>query len=266
LREACLRLGVRIFEKTPVLALADGGPLAQATTPNGSIVARRIALATNGFPSLLKRNRLFTVPIYDYVLMTEPLTDAQLVDIGWVDRFGMNDSSRQFHYYRKTADNRILWGGYDAVYHRGGAIRPEYDQNPETFRRLADHFLRTFPQLGDIRFTHKWGGMIDMSTRLVAFQGAAMGGKVAYASGFTGLGVTATRYGASVMLDLLAGRDTERTRMSMATRKGLPIPPEPLAFPAVQVIRHSVEKSDNNGGKDDLILRTANALGFSFDS
>jgi glycine/D-amino acid oxidase-like deaminating enzyme len=266
LRAACLRLGVRIFENSPVTRIVDGGSTVRAVTPSGTILTRNIALATNGFPSLLTRNRLFTVPIYDYVLMTEPLTDAQLADIGWIDRFGMNDSSRQFHYYRKTADNRILWGGYDAVYHRGGKIRSEYDQNPETFRRLADHFLRTFPQLGDIRFTHQWGGMIDMSTRLVAFQGAAFGGKVAYASGFTGLGVAATRYAASVMLDLLGGRDTERTRVSMVTSKGLPIPPEPIAYPAVQVIRRSIAKSDSNGGKDDLILRTANAMGFSFDS
>ena len=34
----------------------------------------------------------------------------------------------------------------------------------------------------------------------------AMAGKVAYSSGFTGLGVAATRYGATVMLDLLSSR------------------------------------------------------------
>lgn len=208
LKAACLRLGVRIAEHTPITRLTDEGSTVRAATSAATIRAKQVVLATNGFPSLLRRNRLLTIPIYDYVLMTEPLTAAQLDEIGWHEPFGISDTSRQFHYYRKTVDNRILWGGYDAVYHRGGAIRAEYDQRPETFARLADHFLRTFPQLGDVRFTHAWGGMIDMSAQLAAFQGVAMSGKVAYSSGFTGLGVAATRFAATVMLDLLAGADT----------------------------------------------------------
>ncbi|WP_034216054.1 NAD(P)/FAD-dependent oxidoreductase [Actinoplanes subtropicus] len=266
LKAACKQWGVRVFEHTPVTALTEQGATVRARTDNGIIRARRVALATNGFPSLLKRNRMLTLPVYDYVLMTEPLTDGQLAEIGWQRPFGISDTSRQFHYYRKTADNRILWGGYDAVYHRGGTINPENDQRPETWARLADHFLRTFPQLGDVRFTHAWGGMIDMSTRLAAFQGVAMGGKVAYSSGFTGLGVAATRFAGAVMLDLLAGRDTPRTRLRMATKRPLPIPPEPLRYPAVQLIRRAIARADRNGGRDGIILKTANRLGFSFDS
>ncbi|GLY02676.1 MULTISPECIES: FAD-dependent oxidoreductase [Actinoplanes] len=265
LRAACLRLGVRVFEHTPVTRLADEGGAVRATTGMGTVRARQVVLATNGFPSLLRRNRMLTLPIYDYVLMTEPLTEAQIDDIGWHGGFGISDWSRQFHYYRKTADNRILWGGYDAVYHRGGGVRPEFDQRPETFARLADHFLRTFPQLGDVRFTHSWGGMIDMSTQLAAFQGVAMGGKVAYSSGFTGLGVAATRFAGTVMLDLLAGADTPRARLRMATRRPLRIPPEPLAYPAVQVIRRAIARADRSG-RDGLLLRTASLFGFSFDS
>jgi glycine/D-amino acid oxidase-like deaminating enzyme len=266
LKKAAIQAGVRVFEHTPVSAITDHGSTVRARTDNGIIRARQVALATNGFPSLLKRNRMLTLPVYDYVLMTEPLTPGQLGEIGWRRRFGISDASRQFHYYRRTADNRILWGGYDAVYHRGGAIVPDHDQRPETFARLADHFLRTFPQLGDIRFTHAWGGMIDMSTQLAAFQGVAMGGKVAYSSGFTGLGVAATRFAGSVMLDLLSGRDTPRTRLRMATRRPLPIPPEPILYPAVQLIRRAIARSDRNGGRDGLILKAANRLGFSFDS
>ncbi|MEV6343251.1 FAD-dependent oxidoreductase [Actinoplanes sp. NPDC051851] len=266
LKAACLRLGVRIHEHTPVTGITDQGGSVRAITDNGVIRARQVVLATNGFPSLLKRNRFLTIPVYDYVLMTEPLTPAQLEEIGWQGRFGISDTSRQFHYYRKTADDRILWGGYDAVYHRGGRIRPDQDQRPETFNRLADHFLRTFPQLGDVRFSHAWGGMIDMSTQLAAFQGTAMGGKVAYSSGFTGLGVAATRFAGTVMLDLLAGADTPRTRLRMARRRPLPIPPEPILYPAVQIIRRAIAASDRNGGRDGVILKAANMLGFSFDS
>jgi glycine/D-amino acid oxidase-like deaminating enzyme len=263
---ACLSLGVRVFENTPALGIAHSGDEVIVSTREGRITARRVALATNGFPSLLKRNALLTVPIYDYVIVTEPLSEAELAEIGWTERFGMTDSSRQFHYYRKTADNRILWGGYDAVYHRGRRIRRDYDQRPETFERLADHFLTTFPTLRGIQFTHAWGGMIDMSTNFVPFQGLAMNGKVSYSSGYTGLGVAATRFGAAVMLDLLAGEVTPRTALKFSTTKPFPIPPEPIAYPAIQVMRNAIAQSDENGGKDGLLIKALEVFGIGFDS
>lgn len=266
LAEAAESLGVKIYEHTPVTKLTESGGLVHARTRGGTVSARRAALATNGFPSLLKRLRLFTIPIYDYALMTEPLTDEQLESIGWTERNGIADMSREFHYYRKTSDNRILFGGFDAVYHKGGKIRAEYDQRPETFTRLADHFFTTYPQLKGIRFTHQWGGMIDMSSQLVAYHGATRKGNIAYSAGYTGLGVGATRFGAEVMNDLLEGRDTERTRLKMSRRLPIPIPPEPFANPLVQLMRGQVQRSDRRQGKNGLILSIASFFKVGFDS
>ena len=123
------------------------------------------------FPSLLRRNRLATVPVYDYVLMTEPLSARQRASIGWEGRQGIGDSANQFHYYRLTADDRILFGGYDAIYHYGGRVRSAYEDRPETFRRLASHFFTTFPQLEGLTFTHRWAGAIDTCSRFCAFFG-----------------------------------------------------------------------------------------------
>ncbi|MFB2583091.1 NAD(P)/FAD-dependent oxidoreductase [Herbiconiux sp. P15] len=265
LKRACLDLGVKIFERTRATSLSKSPGGVRVTTPAGEVFATHVALATNGFPSLVKRTRLLTVPVYDYVLMTEPLSDEQLESIGWTDRFGITDSSRQFHYYRKSADNRILFGGYDAVYHPGGRIRPAYDQRPETFETLADHFFTTFPQL-DVKFTHAWGGMIDMSTRFVATYGTAFGGRVAYSTGYTGLGVGATRFGAKVVLDLLSGRSTELTELRLVRSTPIPIPPEPFATPAITLMRRAIAKSDENGGKDGALIRIADVFGIGFDS
>ncbi|MDJ0336419.1 FAD-binding oxidoreductase [Salinibacterium sp. G-O1] len=266
LRRVCLELGVRIFEKSPVRSLSRDGDGVGVVTKDGAVRTAQVALATNGFPSLLARTRLLTMPIYDYAIMTEPLSREQLESIGWVDRHGINDSSREFHYYRRSADDRILFGGFDAIYHRGGKIRPRQDQRPETFELLADHFFSTFPQLKGIRFTHKWGGMIDMSTQLVAFHGLAWGGRVAYSAGFTGLGVAATRFGAETMLDLLSGETTDRTELSWAKSHPFPIPPEPVRYPAIQLMRKAVAASDENGGKDGLLIRIADKFGIGFDS
>ena len=152
-------------------------------------MARQVALGTNAFPSLLRRVRPYVVPVYDYALMTEPLRDSQLAEIGWRNRQGIGDSANQFHYYRLTADNRILFGGYDAVYHFGKKISPSLDHRAETFDLLADHFAETFPQLDGLGFTHAWGGVIDVCSRFCAFFGTAHGGQTAYATGYTGLGV-----------------------------------------------------------------------------
>ncbi|GAA0693201.1 FAD-dependent oxidoreductase [Kitasatospora atroaurantiaca] len=266
LKAACLAQGVRIFERTRALSLAEHGSGLAVRTPYGRVFARQVALGTNVFPSLLKRVRPYLVPVYDYALMTEPLNDEQMASIGWAGRQGLGDSANKFHYFRLSADNRILWGGYDAVYHYGGRMRAEHDQRPETFHTLSRNFFRTFPQLEGLRFTHAWGGAIDTCTRFSAFFDTAYRGRVAYAAGFTGLGVGATRYGAEVMLDLLAGEPTERTSLEMVRSKPLPFPPEPVRWAGIELTKWSLDRSDRNGGHRNLWLRTMDRLGLGFDS
>lgn len=268
LARVAMQLGVEIYEHSLVRAIeGDGaGPVTLVTREGGRVVADAVALGTNVFPSLLKRNRLMTVPVYDYVLMTEPLTDDQLASIGWSNRQGLADSANQFHYYRLTADNRILFGGYDAVYHFGGKVRPEYEDRPESHRRLASHFFTTFPQLEGLRFTHRWAGAIDSSSRFCAFFGTAHRGRVAYATGFTGLGVGAARFAADVMLDKLSGEPTERTELAMVREKPIPFPPEPLASIGVNLVRAAMDRADHDEGKRNLFLKTLDAVGMGFDS
>jgi glycine/D-amino acid oxidase-like deaminating enzyme len=267
LAEAAESLGVRIVEGTRVTGLSREGSGVRLTTDAGAVIsARQVALGTNAFPSLLRRTSLHTVPVYDYVLMSEPLSANQLDSIGWRSRAGVGDCANQFHYYRLTQDNRILWGGYDAVYHYGRHVRTAYDQRPPTFERLAAHFFETFPQLEGLRFTHRWGGAIDTCTRFSAFFGTAMRGHVAYALGYTGLGVGATRFGARVMLDLLEGRPTELTELEMVRKRPLPFPPEPLAYAGIQLTRWSLARADERQGERNLWLRALDRLGLGFDS
>ncbi|MEN8656062.1 FAD-binding oxidoreductase [Streptomyces sp. 21So2-11] len=266
LKQACLGLGVRIYERTRGLELSSAGAGTAVRTPYGRVFARHVALGTNIFPSLVKRVRPYTVPVYDYALMTEPLTDEQLASIGWQGRQGLGDSANQFHYFRLSADNRILWGGYDAIYPYGGKLSAELDHRPETYLKLAGHFFRCFPQLEGVRFSHAWGGAIDTCSRFSAFFGTAHAGKVAYAAGYTGLGVGATRFGADVMLDLLAGGRTERTELDMVRSKPMPFPPEPLAWAGIGLTKWSLARSDNNGGHRNLWLKTMDRIGLGFDS
>jgi glycine/D-amino acid oxidase-like deaminating enzyme len=271
LARAASELGVEIFENSSVARLGDSeragvGSRVSVTTDRATVRANQVALATNVFPSLVPRDRLRTVPVYDYVLMTEPLTRSQLDSIGWTNRQGIGDLANQFHYYRLTRDNRILWGGYDAVYHFGRRVDPSYEERTSSFETLASHFFTTFPQLEGLRFSHRWAGAIDTSTQFCAFFGLSHGGRVASAAGFTGLGVASTHFAADVMLDRLAGLDTERATLSMVTKKPLPFPPEPIAFLGVQATRWALDRADHSSGRRNLLLRTLDAVGLGFDS
>ncbi|MFN8071263.1 MAG: FAD-dependent oxidoreductase [Mycobacterium sp.] len=266
LARVCAEKGVTIYEHTPALKVTREGSRVSAQTPGGAVTAQRVVLATNVFPSLLRRNRLHTVPVYDYVLGTQPLTPEQLDSISWQGRQGISDTANQFHYYRLSADNRILWGGYDAAYYYGRKVDPNREDRPSSFRKIARHFFITFPQLSDVRFSHRWSGPIDTNTRFCAHWGLAGRGRIAYVNGFTGLGVGAARFAADVCLDLLDGQPTERTELEMVRRKPLPFPPEPLASAGIQATRWSLDRADHHGGRRNLLLRTLDRMGLGFDS
>lgn len=267
LARACAEAGVLIFENTPVSTVdSNTAGSTAAVTPHAVVRSTHLALATNVFPSLLRRNRLATVPVYDYVLMTEPLQPQQLETIGWHGREGLGDTANQFHYYRLSADNRILFGGYDAIYRYGGRMRERYEDRPESFERLASHFFTTFPQLEGLQFSHRWAGAIDTCSRFCAFFGTARQGRVAYATGYTGLGVAASHFGANVMLDLLAGEKTERTELEMVRSRPLPFPPEPVAALGINLTRWSLDRADHRHGRRNVLLKAMDAVGLGFDS
>ena len=266
LERACISLGVKIFENSHVESLERTNNGMIVHTPYGSVYANKVALATNIFKSLLKRAQKYVVPVYDFQLVTEPLTDEQMKSIGWGDREGLSDAGNQFHYYRLTKDNEILWGGYDAIYNFRGKVRQEYETDAETYAHLAEAFLETFPQLKGIKFTHGWGGAIDTCSRFSPFWGQAHRGRVAYVLGYTGLGVASTRFGAQVMLDLLDGVDNERTRLRMVRKKPMPFPPEPFRFIFIRLTQWSINQADKNQGKRNLWLRLLDSLGLGFDS
>ena len=265
LKAAAEYLGVRIYEDSKATSIERDGVGVLVTTPLGKVRAGKVALATNAFKPLLKRLNNYIVPVYDYCMVTEPLTPSQLASIGWNNRQGLSDIPNQFHYYRLTEDNRILWGGYDAIYFFGGKVSSELESRPESWARLSMHFFKTFPQLEDVKFSHMWGGAIDTCSRYCVFWGQAMNGRVAYALGYTGLGVASSRFGAEVMLDLIDGRRSKATETDFVRSKPLPFPPEPFKFMGIQATRWSLNHEDKTG-KRNLWLRSLDRLGLGFDS
>ena len=265
LKAAAESLGVRIYEDSKATSLERDGVGVLVKTPLGAVRAGKVALATNAARPLIRRVRHYIAPVYDYCLVTEPLTAAQLDSIGWRNRQGLSDIPNQFHYYRLTSDNRILWGGYDAVYYWRGKVTTEHETRPASWATLSRHFFETFPQLEDVTFTHAWGGAIDTCSRFCVFWGRALNGRVAYALGYTGLGVASSRFGGEMMLDLLHDRRSVASQTEFVRSKPLPFPPEPFRFLGIQATRWSLDREDRTG-KRNAWLRILDRLGLGFDS
>ncbi len=266
LADAVRTAGGRIVERTTMSAISRHGAGLAVQTDRGRILCRAAVLGTNAAASPVRSINRRVVPVYDYVLATEPLSAVQLESVGWSGRQGLSDTTNQFHYSRLTDDGRIVWGGYDAVFHDWGHIDERFEDRPTSYRKLAEHFLTTFPQLEGVRFSHRWAGIIDTSTRFSVGFGTAFDGRVAYAVGYTGLGVGASRFGGRVCVDLLFRPEEPTLDLDLVRRSQVPFPPEPIRTAGIQMTRRAIAKADVNGGRRGPWLRLLDRLGLGFDS
>jgi glycine/D-amino acid oxidase-like deaminating enzyme len=264
------RLGVRIFEGTRMLSVKPAGESGMTTICDGGVIhSDKVLLATNAFTSSIGRIRNSVIPVWDYQIATEPLTDEQLDKIGWGkpdSRHALGDDLNMFHYFRLTRDNRITWGGGGAVrYYFNRGIDHSLIDAPARYEQLATEFFEFFPQLeGEVKFTHRWGGIIATSTRFCVVPGVKYNGRLAWAVGYTGHGVSASRFGARIGIELLGYAPSDILNMKLVTSRALPWPPEPFRWIAVRMTQLALVRADRNGGKRGLWLRFLDALGLGF--
>jgi len=267
LARVATELGARIHEGTRVGAVRRVGGGVRLETGGGVISADRVVVATSAYSGWFRRLSSLFVPVYDYVLVSEPLSAPQRDEIGWAGREGLSDSGNQFHYFRLTADDRILWGGYDAIYHLGNRVAAAHDTRPATWARLEAQFHEAFPlaSLAALRFPFRWGGAIDTTSSFAVTFGQALGGRLTYALGYTGLGVGASRWAAGIVRDMLVRPDSELLKLRFVRSRPVPFPPEPLRWGVVEAVRHELDRADRDGRRG-LLLRTLDWLGIGYDS
>jgi glycine/D-amino acid oxidase-like deaminating enzyme len=266
LRREAERQGVRVYERSPVRRLEEVSAGVRVRTPHGSIEARRAVLATSAYthhlvPGVARR----FIPLYDYILVSDPLTAGQRDAIGWRRRQGVSDGRTFFNYYRLTADDRILWGTSEAAYYRGNRVDPSCDHSPEHYAALRTSFRRHFPALSELEFPYAWGGAICSTTRLTPFFGRALEGRVVYGLGYTGHGLGTTRIAGRILAHLALDRPGELLDLSLVTRKPFPYPPEPLRSWAVGMVTRGLRRVDQ-GKRPSLLLQGLDRLGIGFSS
>ena len=241
-------LGVRVYEQTPLEELSDGDPI-RLRTPGGEIRAKQAVLALNGYGASLGFLEARVLPVHTYIVATEPLDDAQLEGIGWAKKRSSLETARNFiHYFRLTADNRILFGGEDAQIYYGDGYR---DEDPRISRDLKARLREFFPALKDVQFTHEWGGVLGVS--LDMFPTFGVGGErntVYHAAAYAGHGVSLANYAgvllappilrAAGMPDVPGGPELP----FFYNRRPQWLSPDPFRYVGMQVYRHALRAQD----------------------
>jgi len=266
LRHAAERAGVTVYERSHVMSLEPAGERVRMRAARGRVDARRIVLATSAYTHLLLpavSRRM--IPLYDYILVSEPLTPAQRDAIGWHEREGVTDGRTFFNYYRLTRDDRILWGTSEAAYYSGNRVAPACDHSPAHYASLQASFRRHFPALAGLEWAYAWGGPICATTRLTPFFGRALEGKVLYGLGFTGHGLGTTRMAGRILAHLALERSSDLLELALVQRPPFPYPPEPLRTWAVRSVTRALRRVDA-GAEPGILLRLLDRLGVGFSS
>lgn len=237
-------LGVVIYERTRVKDVKLDQ--SEVVTDRGNIRAEKIVFATNAYSSFHKKLNSKQMPVYTYIVATEPLNEQQLSEIGWEKRVGIEDGRNLLHYYRMTKDNRIIFGGSNALYYYGNPL--DRDISDATFENLKQTVLKIFPQLQGIKFTHQWGGPISATLDLVPVIGN-LRPNIYYSMGCMGHGVSMTNYNGLTIAELILGEKSERTEFFMVNRRVTPLPPEPLRYITAEGILKYLRYEDRKGEK-----------------
>ena len=252
------RLGVRVVEQTPALALEPG----VVRTPYGSVRAQHVIRATEGYTSSLPGYRRTVAPVYSLMLATEPLPSAVWDGIGLAGGETFNDGRHLIIYGQRTADDRFAFGGRGAPYHFGSVVRPEYDREPQVFAELRRVLIELYPAVADYAVTHTWGGPLGVPRDWYASVGLDRATGVGWAGGYVGDGVGTTNLAGRTLADLvLDRRDSELLSLPWVGHRSPRWEPEPLRFVGVNVGLRVMSSADHAEARSGRQARRAALFG-----
>lgn len=227
-------LGAQVCERTPVTEIQRHADAFELKTPKGCVTAARLALTTNAYSLSIPQLRRKQVPVWTYIILTEPLKAEQLSPIGWEGREGIEDYRNLVHYFRLTPDNRLLMGGRDINLTFGDNMDKDFDDR--IFAKLQQDIITLFPPLKGVEITHHWGGPVSVPIDMTPALGYLGDHRAVYSLGCMGHGVSLMHLNGQVLCDLLLERKTEWTECFPVGRRIIPWPPEPLRYILSQAI------------------------------
>jgi glycine/D-amino acid oxidase-like deaminating enzyme len=257
LAEAVRRRGVSVFERTPVLRIDPG----RLVTASGTVRARYVIRATEGYTARLPGLRRTVAPVYSLMIATAPLPESVWDEIGLASRPTFSDLRHLIIYGQRTADGRFAFGGRGAPYHLGSAVRPSFDRVPAVFAALRRTLAELFPVLGDVKVTHGWGGPIGVPRDWCASAGLDRATGLGWAGGYVGDGVSTTNLAGRTLADLVTGTDSELTRLPWVGHRSPAWEPEPMRWLGVNAGLQVMSWADREEARTGRPSRAARAAG-----
>lgn len=234
------RLGVQIYEQTPVTAIAAG----RATTATGVVTAPIVLRATEGFTAALPGLRRRWLPMNSSMIATDPIPEALWADIGWEGRETVGDTAHGFFYAQRTVDDRIAIGGRSVPYRYASRTDVDGRVPDKTIRHLSEVLHSVLPQVRDVPIAHGWCGVLavprDWEASVLLDGATGLGA----AGGYVGHGVTATNLAGRTLADLVLERQTPITELPWVGHQAKNWEPEPLRWLGVRGLYVAYKAAD----------------------
>ena len=253
LRRAALAAGVTLHERTRATSVAAG----VVTTAAGWLRAPEVVVATNAWTTGWKPVRGRLTNFGSYVVLTEPVPGL-LEEIGWTGGEAIADGRMFLHYFRTTADGRVVMGSASGPIGHGGAVGARFFDDAATVARAERGLRRLLPGLAAARVERAWGGPIDVSSDQLPFFATVPGTRIHYGAGYSGNGVGPSWLGGQILASLVLGADDEWSRLPLAGRRPPRLPPEPIRYVGGAAVRRAilaVEDADEQGRRAGPLAR-----------
>jgi glycine/D-amino acid oxidase-like deaminating enzyme len=253
------RLGVTIHEGTPVTEIRPHAAL----TPAGTVSARWVVRATEGYTAGLHGLRRALVPMNSSMIVTEPLSAGTWDQIGWAGREVMGDAAHVYVYLQRTEDGRIAIGGRGVPYRFGSRTNGTGETAARTVEGLRAKLLELFPATAGVEVDHAWSGVLGVPRDWCISVDADPVTGLAWAGGYVGEGVAAANLAGRTLRDLILGDSSSLTALPWVGRSPRRWEPEPLRWAAIHSVYSLYRTADRNErrtGRQSRLGRLVDAL------
>lgn len=259
LAELCEREGVELYERTAVHAVAPH----RAVTSRGTVRARWVVQATEGYTAGLRGQRRRLVPLNSAMVVTEPLPDSAWAQIGWEGCETVRDNAHVYVYMQRTADGRIAIGGRGIPYRYGSRTDRAGEIAARTADQLRERLVALFPALRDTRIADGWTGVLGVARDWSPRVGVDRHTGLAFAGGYVGDGVSTANLFARILRDLVLEHDSPLTRLPFVAPPARPWEPEPLRWPAIRgvyALYRAADRRETATGRPSRLAAVADAI------
>ncbi|MEY4322484.1 MAG: hypothetical protein RL410_265 [Actinomycetota bacterium] len=253
------RLGVEIYENSAATNIEPRRVVGERFT----VEAKTVVRATEGFTSQLPGHKRSVIPVYSFMIATQPLTTQQWDNIGLRNNELFADFRNLIIYGQRTADGRIAFGGRGAPYHFGSKVNPRFDTDSNVHNAIERVLKELLPQIADTTITHRWGGPLAVPRDWFPSVNFDRPTGMASAGGYVGDGVATSALAGRTLAELITGTDTHRTRLPWVGHHSRKWEIEPLRWIGANASLRLVNIADTEEritGKNSVLAAAFNKI------